>query len=311
MELGVRLARSSTIAARLASGDFPAEARTLLRDLPAAEFDRLVRAGSALDWFGPVDRALASGRELPPALSDLVADVWPAGLDPVARPVFDRAIAGLSDADLRGDPSPSPSSSPPPRRRLVRVFAVIAVVALGAVVVAVATGANQEELPVTAAGFDAVCEGKVFPDAAAYEGAGPHPAQLYVSDSAVGGLWTEPGVIHEEKNAKLFSDAWRTNDPDVIQAVACVAYDESKRVPLDQCDYENYGTKRTRVVVPMYRGEYTVVLYEARTGRRLHETALTGTVADCPERVPSTTDGLWSRPAAQQYADALARFVDG
>jgi hypothetical protein len=61
----------------------------------------------------------------------------------------------------------------------------------------------------------------------------------------------------------------------------------------------------------MYRGEFTITLYEARTGRRIHQAHISGEVMKCPKMVPVGASRVFTTPSPQQYIDAIGRFVDG
>jgi hypothetical protein len=344
MEPAVRLAWSATIAARfveaLARGSAPggdsrdgrlAEGVAAYAGLGAGELAetrnsvlggrerRQNLVAAAADWAVPIDEALAAGRTLPPALAALVDGIGPATLDPLAGDVYARVSAKwATDADeaalyrrLLG--TPVPAQADPQRRRRRRILlagAGVLAVALVAWLVIRSVGPDEEELPDSASGLRFVCAGTVFPDAAAYAGAGPHPTALL----AVNGSVNPSQVVHDEKNAALFSPAWKAERPAEIQAVACLSVDETMRNTVDTCEYSDPrrpGLAQPTIPLPMYRGEYTVTMYETRTGRRIHQATISGEVMDCPTSVPVGTSHVYTEPSAQQYLDAIGHYVNG
>ncbi|GAA4153924.1 hypothetical protein GCM10022251_23680 [Phytohabitans flavus] len=343
MEPAVRLAWSATIACRLvealARGAKPNDGtpdgrlvdgvRAYLSDVGADEFNevrdvlrRLARndpnlAAAALDWTGLIERRLASGRELPPPLASLVAGVGPATLDPLAQQVYTRATAQAAAAPQ----APFAAARPPAEPR--RTTQWVLFVGAGLVVIALVTwqvvrslGPPKSDLPVTVSGLSAACDGTVFPDAPSYGQTPPRPTLVFARDYNLrqGGRWAQPQVIHDEKNKAVFSGAWRSNDPAEVQAVACVEADERAHNTVDTCEYTDPrqpGLVKVPIPLPMYRGEFTVKVYETRTGRLIHQAQIAGEVTECPERLPIGAPHVYTEPSAQQYVDAIGKYVTG
>ncbi|GAA1040990.1 hypothetical protein GCM10009557_63650 [Virgisporangium ochraceum] len=75
-----------------------------------------------------------------------------------------------------------------------------------------------------------------------------------------------------------------------------MAVDEKSQNTIDRCGYrdpQRPGLAQPPIPVPMYRGEFTITLYETRTGRRIHRTTISGQDAECPSTLPagvSSTD---------------------
>lgn len=344
MEPAVRLARSATLAARfvevLASGSDPdgdsrdarlARGVASYAGLGAGELSetrsRVLRGrelrqnltAAAADWAVPIDDALTAGHDLPPALAALVDGVEPATLDSLAAEVYARVSARRSaDAKeaqlyrrLLGAPRPDRGDSRRRRRRILMLVAAgLLAVALAAWLVIRSIGPDEDELPYSVSGLRFVCAGTVFPDAAAYAGAGPHPTALL----AVNGAVDPSRAVHEERNAALFSSAWKAERPAEIQAVACLSVDETMQNTVKTCEYSDSrrpGLAQPSIPLPMYRGEYTITMYETRTGRRIHQAKISGDVMDCPASVPVNTSHVYTEPSAQQYLDAIGRYIDG
>lgn len=324
MEPAARLARSAMIAGRLvealARGAVPgdgsddnrlAEGVAVLTRLDQAQITATRRAilsgnrlrenlvTAAVGWAEAIDQALIEGRALPPELETLVDGVGPGTLDPLAAQVFAR---------ISTEPLPAAGRSP---RRLVLVAGAGAVaVALIAWLVVRSMGPESSDLPFSAAGFSPACDGTVFPDAPAYRGGAPHPTVVFSTDYnlQLSGKWATVQAIYDQRNP--FSAAWRSNDPGEIQAVACIALDGEPHDSVNECPY-NVPSSPGPKKIPMYRGEFTITLYEARTGRRIHQTHVTGDTMKCPKMVPVGVTHVFTTPSPQQYIDAIGRFVDG
>jgi hypothetical protein len=324
MEPAVRLARSAMIAGRLvealARGAVPgggsadnrlAEGVAVFTQIDPAQLAATRRAilsgnrlrenlvTAAVGWAEAIDQALIEGRVLPPELESLVAGVGTSNLDPLAAQVFAR---------ISTEPFPAGGRNP---RRLVLVAGAGAVaVALIAWLVVRSLGPETSELPFSAAGFSPVCDGTVFPDAPAYRGAAPHPTVVFATDYnlQLSGKWSKVRAIYDEANP--FSAAWKSSDPRQIQAVACLALDGEPQIAVKECPYNN-PSQPGSARISMYRGEFTITLYEARTGRRIHQAHISGELTDCPGMVPVGAEHVFSKPSPQQYIDAIGRFVDG
>jgi hypothetical protein len=192
----------------------------------------------------------------------------------------------------------------------------VSVVALVAWLIVRSLGPETGELPYSPSGLSDVCDGTVYPDAPAYTGAGPHPTMLFATDYNLRqtGRWSIPPEIVDAGNAALFSAAWRPQEPGEVQAVACMTVDEKSQNTIDRCEYrdpQRPGLAQPLIPVPMYRGEFTITLYETRTGRRIHRTTISGQDAGCPSTLPAGASRVYSEPSPQQYVDAIGRFVDG
>lgn len=324
MEPAVRLARSAMIACRLvealARGAVPgegsadnrlAEGVAVLTQLGPEQITatrRAILAGNrlrenlvtaAVGWAEAIDEALLAGRVLPPELERLVAEVGPSSLDPLAAQVFARISTDGCTPAARN------------HRRLLLVAGAGAVaVALVAWLVVRSFGPESSDLPFSAAGFSPACDGTRFPDAPAYRGDAPHPTVLFSTDynQQLSGKWSTVQAIYNDKNP--FSEAWKSSDPAVIQAVACIALDGEPNGTVTQCPYNDRAHPEP-ITVPMYRGEFTITVYEARTGRKIHQTHITGEVMTCPKMVPVDVTHVFTTPSPQQYLDAIGRFVDG
>lgn len=324
MEPAVRLARSATIACRLvealARGAVPgdgsadnrlAEGVAVFTQLDPAQLTatrRAILSGNrlrenlvvaAVGWAEAIDQALIEGRHLPPDLERLAAGVGTDKLDPLAAQVFARI--GVHEG--------APAGRIP--RRLILVAGAGAVaVALVAWLVVRSFGPESSDLPFSAAGFAPACEGTIFPDAPAYKGGGPHPTVVFDTDYNVqlSGKWSTVPEIYDARNG--FSGAWTSANPGEIQAVACVDLGGEPEAAVKECPY-NDRSRPGPTNLPMYRGEFAVRLYEARTGRLIHEAHISGEIVKCPKMVPVGATHIYSTPSPQQYMEAIGRFVDG
>jgi hypothetical protein len=324
MEPAVRLARSAMIASRLvealARGAVPgegsadnrlAESVAVFTQLDPAQLTatrRAILSGhrlrenlviAAVGWAEAIDQALIEGHTLPPGLESLVVGIGPANLDPLAAQVFARVST-----------EPMPMGGRGPRRLILVAGAGAVAVALIAWIVVRSFGPDSNDLPFSAAGFSPACDGTVFPDAPAYKGGAPHPTVVFSTDYnlQLSGKWSTVQAIYDEKNP--FTAAWRSNDPSKIQAVACLALDGEPQGMVSECRY-NAPSRPGPTSIPMYRGEFTITLYEVRTGRQLHQAHITGEVHKCPRMVPVGATKVFTTPSPQQYISAIGRFVDG
>lgn len=324
MEPAVRLARSAMIASRLVEalvrGAVPGEGSadnrlaegvavfTQLGPAQVTATRRAILSGNrlrenlvtaAVGWAEAIDQALIEGRVLPPELESLVAGVGPASLDSLAGQVFARIST-----------EPMPAGGRNPRRLILVAGAGAMAVALIAWLVVRSFGPESNDLPFSAAGFSPACDGMVFPDAPAYKGAAPHPTVVFSTDYnlQLSGKWSTVQAIYDEKNP--FTAAWRSNDPGKIQAVACIALDGEPPGMVSECPYDS-PSRPGPTSIPMYRGEFTITLYEVRSGRQLHQTHITGEVSKCPKMVPVGATKVFTTPSPQQYIDAIGSFVDG
>lgn len=326
MEPALRLARSATIAGRLvealARGAVPgdgshdnrlAEAVAGFTQIDPAQLAvtrRVIVGGTrfrenlvdaAATWAEAIDQAFLEGRPLPPVLEAVVEGVGPASLDPLAGQVYARISTGTEAV---------PPAGRHPRRMLLVAGTGALAVALVAWLIVRSLGPEGSDLPFSTAGFSPACEGTVFPDAPAYRGSGPHPTVVFSTDYNVqlSGKWSTVQAIYNEKNA--FSEAWKSSDPRAIEAAACIELDGEPQDTIKQCPY-NDSARPGPTQVPMYRGEFTITLYEVRTGKRLHQAHISGEYTNCPKMVPVGANHVFSSPSPKQYIDAIGRFVDG
>jgi hypothetical protein len=145
-------------------------------------------------------------------------------------------------------------------RRGVVVGVAVAVVAAGAIGYVV-----FKPEPFKVADYDRMCESpRSFEEAAAYEGPSPHPVEI-----------VNGGVSLSSDDPEI--RAWFPVDPAAVQLVSCV-----NRVDrggfVKRCEYtEQYVTNGPIVrTIDLYRGTYTVAVFEARTGKKLGESRVEG-----------------------------------
>ncbi|HEY3688319.1 MAG TPA: hypothetical protein VGL93_35095 [Streptosporangiaceae bacterium] len=112
---------------------------------------------------------------------------------------------------------------------------------------------------------------RYFPSAAAYSGSAPHPIAIFRDGDGSGGQ--EDEVVP----SGLADDSYQTTDPGKVQLIACLG-GASNGTRIGDCDFSGSDT------LPLYRGEYDAVLYEAKTGKKVAEAHLEGSESksDCP-----------------------------
>lgn len=140
---------------------------------------------------------------------------------------------------------------------------------LGIAVAVVAAGAIGYVVfkpePFKVADYDRMCESpRSFEQAAAYQGPSPHPIEI-----------VNGGVTLPSDDPEI--NTWFPEDPAAVQLVSCV-----NRVGqggfVKRCEYTAQNVSNGPVVrtIDLYRGTYTVAVFEARTGKKLGETQVEG-----------------------------------
>ena len=138
-------------------------------------------------------------------------------------------------------------------RRGAVVGVAVAVVAAGAIGYVV-----FEPEPFKVADYDRMCESpRSFDQAAAYQGPSPHPIEI------VNGGVSLPSDDPEIR-------VWFPEDPAAVQLVSCVNRVERGGF-VKRCEYSKGG--RT---IDLYEGLYSVLVYEARSGKKLAESRVAG-----------------------------------
>jgi hypothetical protein len=119
--------------------------------------------------------------------------------------------------------------------------------------------------PFKVADYDRMCESpRGFPEAAAYQGPSPHPVAI-----VNGGM----SMASDDPEIRT----WFPVDPAAVQLVSCV-----NRVDrggfVKRCEYTKQNVRNGPVVrtIDLYKGIYTVVVYEARSGKKLTESRVEG-----------------------------------
>jgi hypothetical protein len=148
-----------------------------------------------------------------------------------------------------------------------------------------------------------VCDGRSFPDGAAYEGPAPHPTQVLLSSGGYppsDDLYTSP--VWEDQWPGAWPAAWAPGaaDPGDIQLVACVLRSERQMEVTDvDCLYEGGGQGYSLQLAVMID---PVVVYEVRTGAVVGETTVQGQGVVCP---PETVVEL-----GEQYVNSVPTLAD-
>jgi hypothetical protein len=338
-------------------GDLGPEALDEIRDrLMRAGRSRQDVVQAVLDLTEPVSQLLTSGRPVPSALAG--PQRAPGDLDEVSREVFAtvaarRATAAMANrqedtagmwwqiARDAGHPlaiaSPHPvvavpggfvpvawsgaavrSRGPRWRRVLVRSVVPVVLVAVVAWLVVRSLGPDKHDVPGSLSGFDAACDGGVYPDAPSYQGPPPHPTAALSTDALQlpgpgrSRIWGPvPALPADQKLSGIFNP----NDPKQVQAVACADFTGMDTAAIKQCTYVDYSQPgaltRPGTPVTMYPGLFTITLYEARTHRTVAEVKVTGAGNDCPDKIPVTRYELYSQLTIDQYAQALSQEIGG
>ncbi len=145
----------------------------------------------------------------------------------------------------------------------------------------------------------------------AYRGKGPHPVQLGTSDPSGVPATQAPLPSPGETASAPPVDTYHP-DPATVQLIACVA-NEHKGKLVATCRFMHQADHYVRYV---RQGQYTVTLYEARTGRKLGSTKVKGDDRyTCPAQQffldgepQSKTE--WLSAGLPAFRKALAPWVD-
>ncbi|MEV7027373.1 hypothetical protein [Kitasatospora sp. NPDC093558] len=145
---------------------------------------------------------------------------------------------------------------------------------------------------------------KYFPQAAEHTGPGPHPVAMFgMRDNGETDL-VDPPSGYPPANT---SDYWSGSrlEPSRVQLIAC----------LDEPDEGEFVTtcQFTTDSLKLYRGVYSVAVYEARTGKKLgNERLLGGTKPDCPGMIflKKSVDKLHTKPEFADYQQVLKKYVE-
>jgi hypothetical protein len=153
--------------------------------------------------------------------------------------------------------------------------------------------------------FSRLCEdGTYYTRAAAHQGGGPHPIEVFESSPGQGGSSSKPIYV-----PVLFglhqSRAWRPAPVDV-QLVACSERSGDGSRSGTTCSYSGGSG------APFYHATYDLKVYEARTGRQVASATVTPTNDRCPAfaLVKTSDPKVFNRPDPEDYAAALAGAVD-
>lgn len=143
----------------------------------------------------------------------------------------------------------------------------------------------------------ALCAGRRDPTAAPFAGTPPHPILVVPPQGALKETLDNPRF-------RQLGPAWNPQNPAIVQLVACT---ESERGGTDTgllCPYP-FGKS-----VPLRYADYTVTVYQARTGAVVGKTHIQARDT-CPlsAAVYGNQPVVYAVPSPQQYLDALGAFV--
>ncbi|BAW07115.1 hypothetical protein NS07_v2contig00114-0004 [Nocardia seriolae] len=268
-----------------------AAAQALGNDLGRADLLRLLQS----DVLG---MPLAGLDTVLPRLVAESATAWPV---PVARPPMMPGIPG------------TPMSPGKPLFRRGAAIGILISLALATVTIVgiaiVAVRAKSAEPPhasdAAVTRVDDLGDGcrsrrTYFTRADAYAGNGPHPVAVF-RISEVDTIDTLDTVHWDTDRPRQWMDV----DAERTQLIVCLGKaGEDER--LGQCDFRGH-------LVPIYRGRYDAVIYEAHTGARVGGTRLLGSLQlDCPffALLPARSEKLHTEPDLDGIRAALSTYVD-
>lgn len=154
-------------------------------------------------------------------------------------------------------------------------------------------------LPGKTSGLSDACTGKVYKDAAAYEGAAPHPIAVFIE--------SETGQL-EHTSPYFYQEGWELVDPDEpkdVQLVACATLEGEQSLGSEHdCAYGGTGS----TTIPMATATYQLRVYELRTHREVRAITIEGQEELCPHSIPmdDLPRRMLTRPTADQWRKALA-----
>ncbi|WP_020579310.1 hypothetical protein [Actinopolymorpha alba] len=154
------------------------------------------------------------------------------------------------------------------------------------------------------------CAGRraYFPDAAPYDGRGPHAVRVMLEKLDAGSGRSAYSTLFLRPPPGQRSPA-HLNPPKAedVQLIACLKQTSAGR-QVESCEFDSGPSG----AVPMYAAAYAVTVYEARTGERLG----TNTISDaeqtrCPgfAVVDDKEPKLYAEPSVRQVEKALSEFT--
>jgi hypothetical protein len=183
--------------------------------------------------------------------------------------------------------------------RSITCLGSVALLLAGLVAGLVGCGSKPIEGPVTkVADLVALCAGRHAPTAAPFAGAPPHPILVVPPQ----------GVLKEILDNPRFRElgpVWNPQDPATVQLVACTESESGGADSGFLCPYP-FGK-----LAPLRYADYTVTVYEARTGDEVGKTHIEARDT-CPltAAVYREQPVVYAVPSPQQYVDALGGFVN-
>ena len=157
--------------------------------------------------------------------------------------------------------------------------------------------------------YKAACKGTAVPQAAAYQGSGPHPIAFFLDgsndgDGTLSGIdpdWAAPG-------------SWSPSDAGLIQLVACIDITDNARSQ-DCGAYSVVPGAAGRTRVTLQWQNYTISLHQAKSGALVAKPiVLVGETGNkCPDTVQPTSSAdtytAYTTLSATQIQQALNKYV--
>jgi hypothetical protein len=179
-------------------------------------------------------------------------------------------------------------------------------------------GPGTAAIPAYTQGFAALCASSptaIFPNAASYYGAAPHPVVLFVSYNQ-----EELANIPELGSSELDVLPWTSGPPADDQLVLCANRVSSSSRAAHACTYQQQS--QTVLAQPtgpalhlkMYRASYQVSLREIQNGSTIATARLAGADTTCPSSVGEAAiinKSVYSWPTSQQWQRAFGRYLTG
>jgi hypothetical protein len=213
------------------------------------------------------------------------------------------------------DGSDSRASITLDRRRIVILAAgaVAVVVAIVLLLVWVRQPEKVDTIPENWSEYSRVCtgDGVAFTKAPAYRGAGPHSITAFVQEEGVTGPMAE---IFQASSSDLPWDS--TSIHKTPQLIACANRIATEKTAVTTCSYSSnryvLGPQGPGRQVSLYKASYEVTVYETRTHDTVaEEVKLNGDDTSCPDSIAAAASEVFSWPSAEQWQQAIGRYVDG
>ena len=156
--------------------------------------------------------------------------------------------------------------------------------------------------------LDRVCNDNVFyPQSPKRSGKAPHPVVLLVEDGDGSDIRLHNGhyFFYDEGLSERDRAIWASDDPRTVQLVACLDRVSTGK-KIRNCEYD----EPTPETVALMAAGWRLRVYEAATGRKIHDKAMPGDDRKCPTSVRVGPDRkIYAEASGRSITRALRKYV--